>query len=430
MTEEIITISNLTKVYQIYERHHDRIKELLVPFKQYHSKFYALDDVCFKIKKGDTVGFLGKNGAGKSTLLKIIAGVLTKTSGEVLVKGKVASLLELGAGFNPEMTGVENIYLNGVVMGYSIREMDSKIKQIIDFADIGEFINQPVRVYSSGMFARLAFSVAINVNPEILIIDEVLSVGDIKFQQKAMRKMHDFKKEGKTILFVTHDLAAVSSLCEKAVWIDSGKVMQYGEVHSVTRSYMSFMVYGHHSSDESFHDMKQLSDHVQQNVHTEWLPVAGCESFGDGGANIDGVVFFEKESRESIVELRGGESVEFKVKINTSRDICSPGIGLVLKDRLGNSIFGIGNYIYEIDICNLEKDQEYIISLAFEFPHISNGEYSLTVALSEGTQSVHSQIHYIHDIYQLRILNPELPYTLEHYLVLPRDRVEITASRS
>jgi len=240
-----IKVTNLTKVYHLYDKPQDRLKEALNPFKKsYHHDFYAMNDVSFEIKKGETVGIIGKNGAGKSTLLKMITGVLTPTSGNIEVNGKIASLLELGAGFNPEMTGLENIYLNGTLMGFSHEEMESKIDAILEFADIGEFIHQQVKTYSSGMFARLAFSVAINVEPEILIVDEVLSVGDMRFQQKCIRKMEKLADYGVTILFVTHDTGLINKFCNRAIWIKDGEIKNIGSSSQITKEYFSFMSFG------------------------------------------------------------------------------------------------------------------------------------------------------------------------------------------
>ena len=223
-SELAIKVIGLSKKYALYNKPQDRFKEALNPFrKSYHHEFYAMRNVDLEIRKGETVGIIGKNGAGKSTLLKMITGVLTPSSGTIEVHGRIASLLELGAGFNPEMTGLENIYLNGTLMGFSDKEMDSKIDNILAFADIGEFIHQPVKMYSSGMFARLAFSVSINVEPDILIIDEALSVGDMAFQMKCFKKFQDFQAEGKTILFVTHALDTVIRYCGRGIVIDAGE---------------------------------------------------------------------------------------------------------------------------------------------------------------------------------------------------------------
>ena len=231
MPNTAIKVSHLTKVYKLYEKPIDRLKESLHPLKkQYHKDFYALNDVSFEIKKGETVGIIGKNGAGKSTLLKIITGVLTPSSGHVHTNGRISSLLELGAGFNPEYTGVENIYLQGTLMGYSKEEMEAKIDEILVFADIGDFVYQPVKSYSSGMFARLAFAVAINVEPDILIVDEAWSVGDAAFQNKCIRKMEEIGKKGITILFVSHDTQTINKFCNNVIWFNDGIIKVKMEV--------------------------------------------------------------------------------------------------------------------------------------------------------------------------------------------------------
>ena len=229
MPNTAIKVQNVGKVYKLYDKPIDRLREpISLSKKQYHKEFYALNDVSFEIKKGETVGIIGKNGAGKSTLLKIITGVLTPSSGHVHVNGRIASLLELGAGFNPEYTGIENIYLQGTLMGYSHSEMEAKIDEILAFADIGDFVHQPVKSYSSGMFARLAFSVAINVEPDILIVDEVLSVGDFRFQEKCEKRIQGMMKEDTTILFVSHSIDQVKKICKRAIWIEKGHIRDDG----------------------------------------------------------------------------------------------------------------------------------------------------------------------------------------------------------
>lgn len=238
----IIDIKHLNKVYNLYDKPIDRLKEVLSPtHKCYHREHYALNDISLEIKKGESVGIVGKNGSGKSTLLKIITGVLNPTSGEMNVQGKISALLELGAGFNPEYTGIENIYLNGTMMGYSKAEMDEKVDDIIAFADIGDFINQPVKTYSSGMFARLAFAVSINVEPEILIVDETLSVGDTRFQIKCMDKMKEMMEGGTTVLFVSHDINAIRRFCTRCIWINEGKMKEAGSVNMVSDHYIDFL---------------------------------------------------------------------------------------------------------------------------------------------------------------------------------------------
>jgi ABC-type polysaccharide/polyol phosphate transport system, ATPase component len=244
MSDVAIKIEEVTKIYQLYKRPMDRLKESmsLIKKKEYHQKFYALNNINLEIKKGESIGIVGKNGSGKSTLLKIISGVLTQSKGEVYVDGKVSALLELGTGFNPEYTGIENIYANGLIMGYSKEEMDERLDDIVNFAQIGEYIYQPVKTYSSGMFARLAFATAINVDPEILIVDEVLAVGDAKFQIKCINKMEEFKASGKTVLFVSHTLEQIKRFCTKGVWIDQGEMRMFDDVTHVIDMYESEML--------------------------------------------------------------------------------------------------------------------------------------------------------------------------------------------
>jgi teichoic acid transport system ATP-binding protein len=240
-----VKVDNLSKVYKLYERSRDRLKEAIHPFrKKYHKEFYALDNVSFEIAKGETIGIVGKNGSGKSTLLKIITGILTPTQGNVNINGRVSALLELGTGFNPELTGMENIYFNGTIMGFRNEEIDARLNQILDFADIGDFIHQPVKSYSSGMFLRLAFAVAVNVDPEILIVDEALAVGDMNFQLKCIEKMKSFKLQGKTIIFVSHDTTIVRHFCDTALWIKDGHIYRSGNVHAVIEEYQDFMKFG------------------------------------------------------------------------------------------------------------------------------------------------------------------------------------------
>lgn len=244
MANTLIEVKDLTKVYKIYDKPIHRLRDTVFPrLKSKATDFTALGGISFKANKGDAIGILGKNGSGKSTLLKIISNVLSQTSGECKVVGRVSSILELGTGFNFEYTGRENIYLNGTIMGLTREEIDAKIDDIINFADIGDFINQPVKIYSSGMFARLAFAVAINVNPDILIIDEVLAVGDSRFQTKCIDKLKELKKKGTTILFVSHATEQVKRFCNRAIWIKDGFIKAEGEASSVVDEYENFMLF-------------------------------------------------------------------------------------------------------------------------------------------------------------------------------------------
>lgn len=244
-----IQIKNLTKVYHLYEKNTDRLKETFLK-KKYSRDHYALKNINLNIEKGESVGIVGTNGSGKSTLLKLITGVVSPTEGELHAHGKIAALLELGAGFNPEYTGIENIYLNGTMMGYSEAEMKERVPDIIEFADIGEFIYQPVKSYSSGMFARLAFAVSINVEPDILIVDEALSVGDTRFQVKCIDKMTELRDKGTTILFVTHSIEQIKRFCTRTIWIREGQIVRDGEASYIVDLYDNFMKYGDSALEE------------------------------------------------------------------------------------------------------------------------------------------------------------------------------------
>lgn len=242
MEDIAVQVEGLSKLYKLYDNPMDRLKESLsLSKKVYFKEHYALKNISFTVQRGDAVGILGKNGSGKSTLLKILTGVLNQTEGNKIINGKVSAILELGAGFNPEYTGIDNVYLNGTMMGYTKEEMNERLPRIIEFADIGEFINQPVKTYSSGMFARLAFAVAINVEPDILIVDEALAVGDTRFQIKCIEKMKSLKENNTTILFVSHAIEQVKRFCNKALWIDQGEVKQQGLASEICDLYESFM---------------------------------------------------------------------------------------------------------------------------------------------------------------------------------------------
>lgn len=241
----VVKAQNISKKYRLYGSHIHRLKEIFHPLKKkYHKEFWALRDTSFEIRKGETVGFIGRNGSGKSTILQIIAGILTPTDGTVEINGRISALLELGTGFNPELTGRENVYVNGRIMGYSSKDIDQRFAAIEKFADIGEFIDQPVKVYSSGMFVRLAFAAAINVDPDILIIDEALSVGDAKFQNKCFNKFNEFKNKGKTIIFVSHDMDSVTKHCDRVILLEHGNIIDEGAPSKITCFYFDLLFTG------------------------------------------------------------------------------------------------------------------------------------------------------------------------------------------
>jgi len=241
-SEKAIDVANLSKCYHIYDRPHDRLIQMFARGRRdRHREFWALQDTSFSIARGETVGIIGRNGSGKSTLLQMICGTVSPTSGTVTINGRVAALLELGAGFDPEFTGRENVLLNAAILGFPRESMEQRMKEVSDFSELGEFLDRPVKTYSTGMYARLAFSIAIHVDPEILIVDEALAVGDSRFVAKCMRRMREIQDSGVTILFVSHDVNSVRTLCQRAIWLDKGRIVENGEVFPVTGRYMEFM---------------------------------------------------------------------------------------------------------------------------------------------------------------------------------------------
>jgi len=390
-----IKVENLTKIYHLYKEPQDRLKEALNPFKKsYHSDFYAMDDVSFEIKKGETVGIIGRNGAGKSTLLKMITGVLTPTSGNITTHGKISSLLELGAGFNPEMNGIDNIYLNGTLMGFTREEMSTKVDAILEFADIGEFIYQPVKMYSSGMFARLAFSVAINVDPDILIVDEALSVGDLSFQMKCFKKFQDFQAEGRTILFVTHALDTVIRYCSRGIVIDGGHKVFEGTSKDAVDSFKKVLSGDFYEKDieekrKKTHKIKEknLLRHAFEE-HKEF------DTYGNNKAQIiDYGTLDEKGNPADILDYNSKFTIVMKVKFYES--ITNPIFAFTLKDIRGLEITGTNTYMKHIVTGTFEKNN--IITVTFkQKANLQIGKYALSlgcVNLNENGVEVYNRIY-------------------------------------
>lgn len=397
MIKNTIVVQELSKVYKLYNNPQDRLKESLsLSRKLYHSNFFALKDISFEVKKGETLGIVGKNGSGKSTLLKILTGVLSATSGNVQVSGKVAALLELGAGFNMEYTGIENIYLQGTIMGYSKSQMDERIQNILNFADIGEYVYQPVKTYSSGMFARLAFAVAINVDPEILIIDEALAVGDMKFQAKCFNRMNELKESGATILFVGHDVSSIRTFCDKALWIHQGEMKMFGETLEVTAEYMKYM------NDDEINE----SDIIDYQTATEELNTE-FEAINRWGSQ-QGVIkyveiFNSKNEKTSLIKF--GEKVLIKVISELPKNIdmkyCS--VAFSIKNKVGTDLIVSTTYDHNHD---LSKVKSNIIEVNFEFENfLKDDEYILVVAIENRKNMQPEYYDYIEGAKYFRIIS-------------------------
>jgi len=412
-----ILVENVTKVYKLYNKLTDRLKEAIHPLrKTYHTDFNALRNVSFEVNKGETLGIVGKNGSGKSTLLKMITGVLTPTSGRINVDGRISALLELGAGFNVDYTGIENIYLNGTIMGYSKEEMDAKIEDIASFADIGDFIYQPVKMYSSGMFARLAFAVAINVDPDILIVDEALSVGDIRFQQKCYRKIEDFKQT-KTVIMVTHDISAITKYCDRAIWINEGNLMADGHPIEVAKQYQAHMIDSFLNKDGKLASaaMSVQSEAMEQFEGIDPLNEQ-LDVLGDKKVEIIGISLFDDiDSKVSVIQP--GQLIKVAIKVKANERIVNPIIGFTIKDRLGTTIGQTNSFVLEQDIPDFVENEISAFQFVFHIPEINHGVYTLSPAVASGTQGNHIQHCWVHDALVFNIVQVQT-YSLEGILVL------------
>ncbi|MCX6650725.1 MAG: ABC transporter ATP-binding protein [Methanomassiliicoccales archaeon] len=404
MDHEVISIKGVGKVYRLYKKQSDRAKEALDPRRRkYHTDFHALEGVDLVVHQGETVGILGRNGSGKSTLLKILTGVSYQTSGEVVVKGKVAALLELGAGFNPEMTGMENIFLNGTMQGMSRQEIEKLVPAIVEFADIGEFIDQPVKTYSSGMFVRLAFALAINVDPEVLIVDEALSVGDIYFQAKCYRKFEDFKKAGKTILFVTHDMNSVLKYCDRAMVLHEGKKLAEGSPKSMVDLYKKVAVNLHTQSDDGV-EIEERST-TSQDVPWKSSLVLNPNKldYGDRKMCIVDFGLFDEDGAiiQSVIKQR---ECTFKMRVRIKEDVQSPIFALTIKDIKGNELTGTNSQFEMLDIPLLHEGEEYVVSFR-QTMTLAGGQYLVSLGCTRFDERGEFVVHHrLYDIFFFQVV--------------------------
>jgi lipopolysaccharide transport system ATP-binding protein len=413
-----IQVKNVTKTYQIYDNPQDRLKQMFWRNKKFYREFKALDDVSFEVKKGETVGIIGRNGSGKSTLLQIICGTLAPTSGTVEVNGRVAALLELGAGFNPEFTGKENVYMNATILGLSKEEIDAKYDDIVAFADIGDFINQPVKSYSSGMYVRLAFAVIAHVDADILVIDEALAVGDVFFTQKCMRFLRKFMKTG-AVLFVSHDTSAVVNLCPLAVWLQNGRTQLVADAKTVCEKYLENLyaeqqdvrpeavLEKEESKLPSNNDKKSPErvdsrlKYINQSKYRNDIEIfefdSDAEHFGDGSASIRGVYLVNEQSKP-LSWVVGGDRVGLLVETEAHQVIQRPIVGFFVKDRLGQVLFGDNTYISYMDKpVQVKEGGTFTAKFSFTMPVLPQGNYTITVAIADGTQDEHTQCCWVHD---------------------------------
>lgn len=418
-TTPVVVAKDLAKSYTLYPRPSDRLAHLFMPWRKYPA-FDALKGVSFTVGRGETVGIIGQNGAGKSTLLQVVTGTITPSGGEVKVSGRVAALLELGAGFEPDFTGRENIMLNGTILGLSSRELKERTEEIIAFSELGPFIDRPVRTYSSGMFMRLAFSVAAHVDADLLIIDEALSVGDVRFTQKCLRFLKDFKQRG-SILFVSHDLGSVTGLCDKAIWLDHGRVRAEGPAIKICEQYVGSLFEG---------AVAETSAAPAQNLPAQ--PVSGeivlmdeeapprasrpgatsvssfnaeGSAFGSGGAAIIDAGLFSPADGHRLTQVVEGQEVDLKVLVKAEVTVERPIMGFYVKDRLGQFLLGDNSYWDTVPQPAIPAGERLAFRFRFRWPALARGTYTLTVGFADGTMEHHIQRHWIHDAVIFEVLS-------------------------
>ncbi|MBO4298209.1 MAG: ABC transporter ATP-binding protein [Clostridia bacterium] len=403
--ENAIEIRGLSKVYHLYTRPMDRLKEALTPsHRSRHTDFYALNNVSLDIRKGDSVGIIGTNGSGKSTLLKIVVGVLNATAGEVNVNGRISALLELGAGFNPDYTGLENIYFNGTIMGFTREETDQHLQDILDFADIGEFIHQPVKTYSSGMFVRLAFATQIYSDPDILIVDEALSVGDLRFQQKCYRAMEKLMRD-KTVILVTHDPGAVLRFCKRLVWLEKGRVRFDGGVDRGLKLYEDFLIAQSIEEREGrgYFDFEETgAQALRSDERPPILPLArDVHTKGSGEAAIEACELDHAATGRAAQIVEPGEDVVFRMRVRFDHYTAHPIFGLTIRDRLGNVAVGINTETLRCELPPGRGTMEY--DMRFTMPPLNHGQYTISPGLASGVQDDHIQLCWADDAFLFEI---------------------------
>lgn len=424
-TENAIVVQDVTKVYRLYDKPIDRLKESLsLSHKSYHRDFFALNQISFHVKKGETVGIIGTNGSGKSTILKIITGVLTPTTGAVKVEGVISALLELGAGFNMDYTGIENIYMNGTMMGFSRKEMDAKLQDILDFADIGDFVYQPVKTYSSGMFVRLAFALAINVEPEILIVDEALSVGDVFFQSKCYRRMEEIRKNGTTILMVTHDMGSIIKYCDRVVLLNKGNFVAEGKPGQMVDLYKKILA---NQMDDLETELQEMNDFSGGLSGTDNQKVGGAglasaangrgeglmkdkltinpnrTEYGDGRAEIYDLGLFDERGNLTNLLLKG-EKFTIKEKIRFHAKIQAPIFTYTIKDKKGADLTGTNTMYEGADIKPVENGDCYEVDFTQKM-NLQGGEYLLSMSCTGFEQGEHVVYHRLYDVANITVIS-------------------------
>lgn len=420
-----IQVQNIEKMYKLYDKPTDRLKESLgFSRKKQYKAHYALSDVSFNVKKGETVGIIGTNGSGKSTILKIITGVLNPTAGQVNVDGRISALLELGAGFNGEYSGVENVYLNGAMIGFTKEEIDAKLQDILDFADIGDFVYQPVKTYSSGMFVRLAFAVAINIEPEILIVDEALSVGDVFFQSKCYHKFEEFKRMGKTILFVSHDLGSIGKYCDRVVLLNKGKKLNEGSPKEMIDIYKKLLVNQYDvetgktlgdTQNESMKNIGEVADSKEQISDADsaksddrlWKSHYSVNpntiEYGSKEAEIVDYAIIDDEGNYNNAIEKGSE-FKIRFRIDFHDKVTEPIFAYTIKDLKGTEITGTNTLFERKGIESASQGESKIVTFT-QKADLQGGEYLISFGCTGYTNGEFTVYHRLYDVVNLTVVS-------------------------
>lgn len=417
--EAVVSLEGVSKCFRRYDHPIDRLKEVLAANRSKGQEFWALNDINLKVYRGETLGFIGQNGSGKSTVLQIIAGTLQPTKGSVSVQGRVSALLELGSGFNPDFTGRQNVFFNGRILGLTQKEIEAKFDEIAAFAGIGDFIEQPVKTYSSGMFVRLAFAVAVHVDPEVLIVDEALSVGDGVFVHRCMAKIKEFQDRGGTILFVSHDVGAVTRLCSRVAWINNGKLRSVGDPAEIVREYQAWMYDQINASYQRDHPQKEVpkldsesdpgsheepqslsdrstrsSEVINPFTQKPYQNFRDVKRFGTGRAEIIEFNVLDSIGNPSNF-AHPGDEVCLVIKSIAFDQIDRPIVGIMIYDRLRTEIAGFNTYQLKTEVSAISEKTLLEVKFKFPWPELKGGNYTLEAAFAEGSQDSHEMLDWL-----------------------------------
>lgn len=428
MSDVAIRVEDVTKVFRIYDRPGDRLREaFFFGRRKLHTDFHALRGITFEVRKGEFLGVVGRNGAGKSTILRILSGELTPTAGAVFIEGKV-SLLQLGVGFDPELTGMDNARFASKLLGYSDDQIDRLMQDIIEFAELGEFMGHPVKTYSSGMYSRLSFAVGVNIDPDILIADEVLSVGDMRFSQKCLRKMREFKDRGKTVVFVSHDIHSLNAFCDSAMWVKEGQIHMRGECRHVTLSFQNYMLYGKLPDERPAHPVKAPSQEpnappIGRNfARVQWVDLSAVPCLRDGRADIRRMAFVLADTLEDARSLRGNEEVMLLLDIHVRARMENPQIGFVIYNHHGLPALHTNNESCGTPIEALAEGRRLWAKFRFKLPALANGSYLFSLGVQTGLDMAHK----VDGVYEFRVERGDTKGSQCGYVIIEQEQFTLS----